>query len=203
MRGFTLPELIIVIVLLGILGALGGIFLRGPVDAYVDQVRRATVVDSAEMVLRRIAIDVRHAVPNSVRIAENTDGCLGQCLEMLNAAYGARYRDEPAPGPGGGNAAKRLRFNSTDDSFNVQGAFTTLNSNTHWLVIYNLGSGGEDAYTVGTPDADHHVITQNGTQITVTADVGLFAGEHTVTLNPPHRFLQESPAKRIYLVDRA
>ena len=35
-HGFTLPELIIVIVLLGIVGALGGIFIRGPVDAYVE-----------------------------------------------------------------------------------------------------------------------------------------------------------------------
>ena len=203
-HGFTLPELIIVIVLLGIVGALGGIFIRGPVDAYVDQVRRANLVDSAEMALRRMAIDVHRAVPNSVRIDQNSVGCpAGQCLEMLNALAGARYRDQPASGPGGGNQAKRLRFNTTDDAFNVQGEFPALASSTaHWLVIYNLGSGDANAYDVGSPDADYHVITQTGTEITIAPDVGLFAGEANITIDPPHRFRHESPGKRIYLVDK-
>ena len=202
MRGFTLPELIIVIVILGIVSATAGIVIRGPVDAYVDQVRRASLVDSAEMALRRIAIDVRRSLPNSVRVAQNTAGCpAGQCLEMLNALNGARYRDQPASGPGGGNQAKRLRFNGTDDAFNVQGPFTPLaGSTTHWLVIYNLGSGDADAYAVG---GDYNVITDTGTTITVTPDAGLFAGEYNVTLNPPHRFRHQSPGKRIYLVDGA
>ncbi len=199
-KGFTLPELIIVIVILGIVGALAGVFIQGPVDAYVDQVRRATLVDSAEMALRRMAIDIRRAVPNSVRIAQNTPGCpSGQCLEMLNALNGARYRDQPAAGPGGGNQEKRLRFNASDDKFNVQGPFTTLSASTdHWLVIYNLGSGDADAYQVS---GDHNIITQNGATITIVADTGLFAGEYNITVDPAHRFRYESPGKRIYLVD--
>lgn len=203
-NGFTLPELIIVIVILGIVGATAGVFIRGPVDAYVDQIRRANLVDSAEMALRRLAIDVRRAVPNSVRIDQNSTGCpSGQCLEMLNALAGARYRDQPAAGPGGGNQAKRLRFNATDDAFNVQGVIPTLAASTaHWLVIYNLGSGDANAYDVGTPDADYHVITNTGTTITIAADAGLFAGEFNVTISPAHRFRHESPGKRIYLVDR-
>lgn len=200
-NGFTLPELIIVIVILGIVGATAGIFIRGPVDAYVDQVRRANLIDAAEMALRRVAIDVRRALPNSVRTVQNTAGCpAGQCLEMLNALAGARYRDQPAAGPGGGNQLKRLRFNATDDSFNVQGPFVPLAGSTaHWLVIYNLGSGDADAYAVG---GDYNIITQSGTAITIAADAGLFADEFTVTLNPPHRFRHESPGKRIYLVDK-
>jgi MSHA biogenesis protein MshO len=180
--------------------AAAAVFIRGPVDAYVDQVRRADLVDSAEMALRRMAVDVRRAVPNSVRIEQNSPGCpAGQCLEMLNAVAGARYRDQAASGPGGGNQAKRLRFNQTDDAFNVQGPFPALSTTTHWLVVYNLGSGDADAYAVG---GNHNVVTQNGTTITITADTGLFAGERNVTLSPPHRFRYESPGKRIYLVDK-
>lgn len=199
--GFTLPELIIVIVILGIVGAVAGIFIKSPIDAYLDQIRRATLVDSAEMVLRRMAIDIRRAVPNSVRIDQNSPGCpAGQCVEMLNALNGARYRDQPATGPGGGNQAKRLRFTAPDDAFNVQGPFTELAGSTaHWLVIYNLGSGDADAYAVG---GSPNVITPTGTAITVTPEAGLFSGEFNVTLGTDHEFRYESPAKRVYLVDR-
>lgn len=201
-RGFTLAELLMVIVILGIVSAATAVFIRGPADAYVDQVRRATLVDSAEMTLRRISVDIRRAVPNSVRIAQATGDCPGQCLEMLNARIGARYRDQPATGPGGGNAAKRLQFNAADGAFNVQASpnFPLMNNNTaHWLVVYNLGSGDANAYAVG---GAHNVITQNGTQITVTQDTGVFAGEFNITLSPAHRFRYESPGKRIYLVDK-
>ena len=101
------------------------------------------------------------------------------------------------------NAAKRLKFNAADDAFNVQGPFPALaGSTSHWLVIYNLGSGDANVYDVGSPDADYHVITDTGTTITITADAGLFAGESNVVIDPPHRFRYESPGKRIYLVDQ-
>lgn len=203
-KGFTLTELIIVIVILGVVSIAAAVFIRTPVDAYVDQVRRAMLVDSAEMALRRIAVDVRRAVPNSVRIDQNSGGCpAGQCLELLNARIGARYRDQPASGPGGGNADKRLRFNGADNAFNVQASpdFPLLSADTtHWLVVYNLGSGDANAYDLS--NGTYNVITQDATQITVTQDTGVFDGEFNITLNPAHRFRYESPGKRIYLVDK-
>lgn len=200
-RGFTLVELVITIVLLGIVAAVGAVFLRAPVDAYLDQVRRANLVDSAEMALRRMAMDVRRAVPNSTRIAENgVDGCIGQCLEMLNTKEGGRYRDEPALGPGGGNPNKRLQFNLADTAFNVQGPFPTGTFSDHHLVIYNLGSGDANAYDVG---GSPNVITPRDTTITISNDSGLFANERNVTLDVGHQFRYESPANRIYLVDKA
>src|SRR5690606_13321112 len=72
-------------------------------------------------------------------------------------------------------------------------------STSHWLVVYNLGSGDANVYDVG---GDHNVMTQTGTEITIAADAGLFAGEANVTLDPPHRFRYESPGKRVYLVDK-
>ena len=40
-RGFTLVEMIIVIVITGIIGGIVAIFLRAPVQGYVDSARRA------------------------------------------------------------------------------------------------------------------------------------------------------------------
>ena len=40
-RGFTLIEAIIVIVITGILAGMVAVFIRAPIDAYVDSARRA------------------------------------------------------------------------------------------------------------------------------------------------------------------
>ena len=65
--GFSLLELILVIVLLGVLASGAGLLITTPIQAYSDQVRRTQLVDQADMSLRQIARDIRHALPNSVR----------------------------------------------------------------------------------------------------------------------------------------
>ena len=91
-KGFSLLEIIVVIVLLGILAAGAGLLITRPIEAYTDQIRRAQLVDSAEMALRRVAVDVRRALPNSIRVVDNSPN--GWALEMVNTVDGARYRDE-------------------------------------------------------------------------------------------------------------
>ena len=67
-RGFTLVEMIIVIVITGIIGGMVAMFIRMPVQGYVDSARRAEMTDIADTALRRIGRDLRTAVPNSVRV---------------------------------------------------------------------------------------------------------------------------------------
>ncbi|MDJ0833327.1 MAG: prepilin-type N-terminal cleavage/methylation domain-containing protein, partial [Gammaproteobacteria bacterium] len=58
-KGFTLIELIVVILLVAVLAAGAGLLIARPIEAYTDQIRRQQLVDSAEMALRKIAVDVR------------------------------------------------------------------------------------------------------------------------------------------------
>ncbi|MCA1799557.1 MAG: prepilin-type N-terminal cleavage/methylation domain-containing protein [Xanthomonadaceae bacterium] len=187
-RGFTLVELIIVIVLSGIIFGIVAVFIQGPIDAYFAQARRAELTDAAEMSLRRIARDIRRAVPNSVRV-----GGGGTAIEMLNVADGGRYRLRP--GPGVAAADFRLQFEIADPQFNIVGPFTSAGPTTGVrLVVYNLGIAGANAY------AGDAVITPAGTTVTIAPGVG---GEHAVTLSPGHQFAFESPRQRIFLVDQA
>ncbi|NNL54077.1 MAG: type II secretion system protein, partial [Woeseia sp.] len=80
-RAFTLVELVITIALSTIVIAFMAVFISGPVASYTDQSRRAELVDLAENSLRRIARDIRRALPNSVRLSLSGSVV---ALELLN-----------------------------------------------------------------------------------------------------------------------
>lgn len=189
-HGFTLVELVITIVLSTIVVSFMAMFISGPVASYTDQSRRSELVDLAENSLRRIARDIRRALPNSVRLSPSGGGA---ALELLNTVDGARYRDRPPPG----NPSKRLQFSTADDAFNSVGSFRNIakpfSSNNHYLSIYNVGVPGADAYNLTD------VITPPGTQIDIVADAT--PGEDNVQLSPPFRFAFASPGQRMFLVD--
>lgn len=137
--GFTLIEMIVVIVIAGLVGSMATYFIVRVMQGYDAQARRADLVDAAESVLRRMQRDIRRALPNSVRIA-----CGGQCIEVLHIQDGGRYRAN-APGD-------PLDFSSNIDSFDVIGQLTDIGGallggdstdcvqgNAWCLVIHNVG----------------------------------------------------------------
>jgi len=85
-RGFTLIELILVILILGVMAAVMVVFLKPAFDTYIDTGHRAALHDTADLALRRLLRDVRRAVPNSVRLPES------HCVEMVPASNFGRLR---------------------------------------------------------------------------------------------------------------
>lgn len=169
--GFTLVELIVVIAITAIIAAVVAVFIRAPVEGYFDSARRAELTDTADTALRRMARDLRLALPNSVRVN-------GTALEFLETRTGGRYRAE---GDGGATPADELDFAAPDASFEVLGSLSHAPQVGDLVVVYNLGIGGADAY------ADDN-----------TAQVTGVAGS-TITI-APKRFPFESPAKRFQVV---
>jgi len=135
--GFTLIESIIVIAITGVLAAIVSMFIVSPVQAYLSTAARATLVDQADLSLRRIGRDLRIALPNSVRVNGS-----GLALELIPTSGGARYATA-------GSGA--LDFGSTDTRFDLVGPALTLGA-SQTLVFYNLGPGitGSDAYAAST-----------------------------------------------------
>lgn len=179
-RGFTLIEAIAVIAITGIIAAVVAVFVARPVQGYVDSVRRALLSDAADTTLRRIARDVRTAVPNSVRL---TTSGVNQYLEFVPTNDGGRYRVE---GPG-----DTLDFTTTDTSFDVLGA-SLLNANAgDYLVIFNTGQvstsgcNGADVYE-GCNRRSVVGITNTGT---VTTGLSFTATANPMPFDSPaHRF---------------
>jgi MSHA biogenesis protein MshO len=141
--GFTLVEMIIVIVIMGIIGAMVAVFMTKPVANYVDSARRAELSDIADTALRRIVRDLRLALPNSVRV---TSAGGVNYIEFLITNGGGRYR-AALTGAGTGDP---LDFVIADSSFDVLGPALTF-AGGESIVIYNLGPGftGADAYAGG------------------------------------------------------
>lgn len=154
-RGFTLVEMIISIVITGIIVSMMATFGRAQVNAYIDAGNRAELSDAADTALRRIARDLQSALPNSVRNVSSS------VLEFVPIHDAGRYRAE-VDVSGAGNI---LDFSSTtDSSFDVLGPFVTVLAGDQ-LVVFNLGQTGSDVYE---PASSRRAATAGSNLSTVT-----------------------------------
>jgi MSHA biogenesis protein MshO len=188
-RGFSLVELIVVIVITGVIASVVGLFITGPIQGFLDQSRRAELVDAAQLAMTRMGRDVRAALPNSVRIS-------GNALELLLTTDGDRYRAETP-----GSAADRLDFTADDASFNTLAPLGCADPDTPTgcavtgaLAIYPLSQNGANPYRTGDK-----VMSPFG-NINIARVTNSGYAEYQVTLAAGHRFRYDSPTRRVYLV---
>ena len=137
-RGFTLIELIVVIVITAIVAGMVTVFIRAPVQSYLDVAARAELADAADLATRRITRDVRLALPNSVRVTPD-----GKYLELLLTKTGGRYLSEDDPNTIPGNV---LAFDpltpGNPDVFTIVGAAPSGVQTIvpgDFIVVNNLG----------------------------------------------------------------
>lgn len=164
--GFTLVEAVIVIAISGIVAAVVAVFIRAPVESYLDLNTRAELTDIADTAVRRMARDVRLALPNSIRSPN------AQCFEYLATSTGGRYRTDTP-----GNV---LDFSAGSTSFDVLGSLDPVPVANDQVVVYNLGIDGANAYA-----GDNRAAVSGAT----TSSISLGAAFPTTTLaSPGNRF---------------
>lgn len=88
-RGFSLVELILVIVVLGVLAGVVTVFVRPAVQGFIAQRHRSELQSAAQGALQAMQRDIRSAVPNSIRTPSD------QCFELVPTIGGGRYRMAP------------------------------------------------------------------------------------------------------------
>jgi len=192
-RGFTLIEMVIVIVITGIIAAVVAVFMRGPVQGYLDSTARADLTDAADIALRRMARDLRLALPNSIRVSGNNVGG-NNYVEFLLTSTGGRYlatgeSTDPTVSPlvFGGSATSACT--STNCKFTVLAP--TLMSQTiavnDSIVVYNLGptNATADAYSGGNRATVSQYDSASGL---VTLSSNPFAMQNPTQESPGNRF---------------
>ena len=183
--GFTLVEVVIVIILTSIIAVGVAVFIRMPVRSYVDSAARADLVDTGDTALRRMARDLRLALPNSVRV--NTDGSGASYIELLLTRTGGRYLAlEDAPSGG-----HYLDFINGNLQFDIVGPIPTLEqtiqAGTDSVVVYNLrpGTPGTDAYQTSGQMNRALIASISGPTITMASPSPFSPASQQ---SPSHRF---------------
>ncbi|CAG4885193.1 MSHA biogenesis protein MshO [Georgfuchsia toluolica] len=190
-RGFTLIEAIMVIAITGILAGMVAVFIKAPVDSYMDMSRRAELTDVADTAVRRMARDIRLALPNSVRnpSAAGAD----QCVEFMPTRTGGRYRAAQTAALTG----DILDFSTTDASFDMLSVNNSLPVSEQItandiIVVYNDGSSGGNAYAGGNAIRVSSVAAGDTTGTTkinfVATGTTLFARKTLPSASPANRF---------------
>ena len=94
MRGFTLIELIVVIVVIGVLGMGFAALFSQSATHYLEATIRTQFSAAARLALERISREMRDALPNSVRVDSS-----GNCDEFIPIVRGGSYIDAPLVTP--------------------------------------------------------------------------------------------------------
>lgn len=178
MRGFTLVELVIVIVIMGIIAAAVASIFKPAVDGYFDSRRRAMLSDMADTAVKRIGREVRRAVPNSVRIPND------QCFEFVPGKTGGLYRRAVDIDNAGSDP---LDTTGPDASFDVLSPLSAVPAPGDFVVIGNQNTN--DVYS-------------GATRGTVSEWQSSPTGEGRVTLTPATQFPAGYDGGRFFVVDQ-
>ena len=194
-RGFTLVEMVVAIVLLGILSMVMVPLLQLPMSAHLSATRRAALANELDVTVARLRADLAQALPNSVRVRQ-----VGarHFVEYLEVRASGRYRN------GASGAAQSCPATCSAPGANdvlefacVESCFTTLGpldgsapvAASDWVVVNPLGPGiaNGDPYFGGSGMPVGGIKSRLQSIAAVGTDQRLTMTPHSFVLAPANR----------------
>ena len=185
--GFTLIELIIVIVVLAIMSFGTTQFIVNSSQSYMDTAVRERQGSAARMVVEKISRELRGALPNSVRVIDR-DGAIsadnqGDCVEFVPALGGSVYTSLPL-------LASAASFSSVPFEVDAAPPVSSALGSISRAAVYPINA--TDIYALSASSAISSVID--------TSSVLEGSSEVTVQLQALHQFPLDSPSRRWFMV---
>ncbi len=189
--GFTLIEMITVIVMIGIMAGILTPFLLKSMAAYQHHKNRQLLLTSGNLALERMGRALRQAVPNSISLLNGHEG-----IEFLHARTGGRYIE---------------RFDNFSTAFANNGL--RLLRNTTMTGLYTLGTGltfqAGDLLVIGntspadlSPAATSSSVSISAIETTTAAGDGTDQGQ-IIRFTASHLFPFDSPGKHFSIADES
>ena len=175
MKGFTLIEMIMAMVLLGIVGLSLSAILTQSAEIYVSSTARELTLQQGRFVSERIVRELRQAIPNSVVSHQQ-----GRCIEWVPIRAAGIYSDLP------------LKPDSELDII----PDGSINKDQR-VVIYPVAAS--DIYTSSAPTGgiSKVAVIAEEVQFTPSSEENMA----TMKLGAATLFPSESPAKRLFIFD--
>lgn len=186
-KGFTLVELVLVVMLVGIIAVSVSGILGNSVNVITNVAEREELVREGSFLSERIQRELRSAVPNSVRVAGNATA---HCIEFVPTKYSTIYLNLPLSGSGD-TSIDVLQLSDINDRLFVPTAndFAIVYP-TQATEVYDINLEHRQSISSCSDDGDGDCAT-------------LDDSDKVVQLTVAGGFAQQSPSKRLYFADKA
>ena len=174
--GFTLIELVTVIVILGVLSVGISNFIGTGTQIFVDTTERDQLLSDSRFVVERLNREVRNALPNSLRLSGNS---ARHCLEFVPVVWSSFYFDVPVDPEPATDEIEAVTWSGSEQYTFAAG---------HQVVVYPTSTA--DVY-----DPDNNKRFALSAQPTENLNVA------TLVLTANEQFATDSPSSRLYVAD--